>query len=103
MPATPFINMYCNIFSPKFKRGDVWRRDGDLNPSTGISRNTISNRAHSTALPSLLNATNPAKNAAENRSFIYNTKIKVLSNNIDLIVLQKYFSVPPYASSATKQ
>ena len=34
---------------------------------------------------------NRRKNAAENRSFIYNTKIKVLSNNIGLIILQKYF------------
>ena len=42
-----------NLTFLRVQLGTAWRREGDSNPRTGISRNTISNRAHSTALPSL--------------------------------------------------
>ncbi len=48
--------LFRNNFVPQvFKRGSIWRRDWDSNPGSPSGARTISNRMHSTALPSLQN------------------------------------------------
>ena len=50
MPATPFMNTYCIVFSPKFKRGVVWRKVRDSNPRT-LAGLQFSRLVPSTTLP----------------------------------------------------